>query len=234
MKLTETDIDPWIKPYTTIIGERADIDTNLRFTDPAKFYLNITLPDIFEAYAIALSSFWVNDTILPHKVKIMENTDGEFPDDDYGKFSWKDFYRYKCLDFDLKKALLDQIYHKSPFTQMNNELYPGEGLMDRSHLKSFTDIVLSTHGDQEIVVFYIHLATKSWENNRLYKGKISELLSLLDEENLRLSPSLIYPVEKNWAVNTDYDLSFTTIGGSIKLIDALVRQNKNEIYKTDY
>ena len=41
----------------------------------------------------------------------------------------------------------------------------------------------------------------------IYSGKISGLPKLFEIDNLRLTPSLIYPKEKNWVVNTDYDLA---------------------------
>ena len=57
---------------------------------------------------------------------------------------------------------------------------------------------------------------------------------LFEIENLRLTPSLIYPKEKNWVVNTDYDLSFSFIGGTKELIGELVSNNQDEIYELKY
>ena len=94
-------------------------------------------------------------------------------------------------------------------------------------MESFIDVILSLYGDQEIYAFYVFLATPNHEKNRLYKGKISTLLNLLDNEDIPYSPSLIYPKEKNWVINTDYDLSFSTIGAETNLINKLVKRNKN-------
>ena len=54
---------------------------------------------------------------------------------------------------------------------------------------------------------------------------------MLELENLRLTPSLIYPKEKNWVVNTDYDLAFTTIGGETRFITELAKRNRDGIVK---
>ena len=78
------------------------------------------------------------------------------------------------------------------------------------------------------------MSTKDWEKDRIYKGKTSELNQLFDNEELRLTPSLIYPKDRKWVVNTVYDLSFSFIGGEGKLIEELVRRNENEIYELKY
>ncbi len=117
---------------------------------------------------------------------------------------------------------------------LNNELLPGEGLIDKEHLEHLSEIVQELYGDQEIEVFYNLLSTTDWKEDKLFQGKISELITLSDNTELNLTPSLIYPKDKNWAVNTDYDLSFTTIGGEAKLIQRLIESNVNEIYEIKY
>ncbi len=116
---------------------------------------------------------------------------------------------------------------------MNNELFPGEGLLDEEHLNSLVETIYKIYGNQEIELFYTFLSTKNWEKDLMFSGRISDLPNLIKKENLRLTPSLIYPKERNWVVNTDYDLAFTTIGGEKEFIAEIVRKNKNEIYQIE-
>jgi hypothetical protein len=234
LELTEKDIEDWIKPYATIVGNKHDVDLKLREQNPSEFFLRLTLPNNFEEYAIALHSYWINNSIPKDKVVIRETSDIEFPEEDFSRVTWKDFHDRKNIEFDLNKAIMNSIKHSQPYNkQLNNELYPGEGLMDKEQIFSLVEVVNEIYGNQEIELFYTFLATKNWEKDLVYSGKISTLPKLFEKENLRLTPSLIYPKDKNWVVNTDYDLAFSTIGGETKLISELTKRNLNGIIKIE-
>lgn len=233
MKLINKKIEEWAEPHVAIYGSNRVNDKDLKFSNPAKYFLNLTQPNIFECYAVSLASYWIYETDNIQEIKTnINDSEEEFPEDDYNRISWKDFYKYKNVEFDFNKAIIDAVEWKRPFKQMNNELYCGEGLMDKEQLISFVNTVLSIYGDQEIEAFYVFMATDKYEEDELYIGKISELPKLLN--NTFRTPSLIYPKEKNWLINTDYDLPFSTIGGECKLINQLVENNKDEIYKIEY
>lgn len=234
MRLINKKIDDWTEPYVTIYGSNQVQDKDLKSINPVKYFLNLTQPNIFQCYAISLASYWIYETNNIQEIKVNINeSEGEFPEKDYNRISWRDFYKYKNVEFDLNKAIIDAVEWKRPFgKQMNNELYCGEGLMDKEHLISFVNTVLSIYGDQEIEAFYVFMATEKYEEDELFVGKISELPHLLN--NKTRPPSLIYPKEKNWLINTDFDLPFSTIGGECKLINQLVENNREEIYKVEY
>jgi hypothetical protein len=234
MKLIQKEIERWIKPYATIIGASLDVEEKLRKTNPLKYFLRVTIPNNFESYAIALHSFWVNNKISALELNEIIDEDEELPEDDFERVKWKDFFELKQAKFELESAYKSSSEFYSQFKSMNNELYPGEGLMDKEHINSLIKTVLKLYGNQEIELFYIFLATTDWEKDRIYQGKISELHELLDNKELSLTPSLIYPKEKNWVINTDYDLSFSFIGGEKGLIKELVSKNQDEIYELKY
>ncbi|TDS15004.1 hypothetical protein DFQ03_1637 [Maribacter caenipelagi] len=232
MELIEKDIEDWIEHFATIVGEQKEYDLKLREQNPSEFFLQLTLPNNYQEYAIALHSFWINNKIPKDKIVVRELSNEEFPEDDFSRVTWKDFHERKYRGYDLNKAIMDSINHTHSYDkQLNNELYPVEGLMDKEHLISLVEIVLELYGNQEIELFYTFLATKNWEKDLIYSGKISELPKLFEIDNLRLTPSLIYPKEKNWVVNTDYDLAFTTIGGERKFISELSERNHDGIVK---
>jgi hypothetical protein len=234
LELIEKDIEEWIKPYATIVGNKNDVEIELRKQNPAEYFLRLTLPNNFQEYAIALHSFWINNRIPKEKIIVRELSNEEYPEDDFSRVTWIDFHERKKREFDLNKAIMQSIEHTHPYDkQLNNELYPGEGLMDKEHLISLVEVVNEIYGNQEIELFYTFLATKSWKKDLVYSGKISTLPKLFEKENLRLTPSLIYPKDKNWVVNTDYDLAFSTIGGETKLISELTKRNPNGIIKIE-
>ena len=70
MELTEKDIEDWIKPYATIVGEHKEYDLKLREQNPSEFFLQLTLPSNFQEYAIALHSFWINNKIPKDKIVV--------------------------------------------------------------------------------------------------------------------------------------------------------------------
>ena len=234
MKIVDKEIEDWIKPYATIIGDSLNVDEKLRETNPINYFLRVTVPKEFDKYAIALHSFWINNKIPNGKIRYSVNLDEDTPEEDYDRVKWKDFYTLKNENFDL------QNFYKSPsksfnqFEQLNNELFPGEGLMDIEHIKSLIETILDLYGDQEIELFYTFLATSECDKDRIYNGRISELEKLLNSKELHLTPSLIYPKERNWVVNTDYDLPFSFLGGESELISRLVNKNRYELYELKY
>ncbi|WP_299437770.1 hypothetical protein [uncultured Aquimarina sp.] len=234
MELIDKEIADWIKPYATIVGEKIEVDINLKKENPIKYFLRLTLPNNFQDYAIALHSYWINYNVPKSEIKEMQNDDDEFREEDFSRVNWKDFYKLKNVSFELNTAILNSVGWKRFDKQMNNELYPGEGIMDEEHLVSLVKVVDGLYGNQEIELFYTFLSTQDWEKDLMFSGRIHDLPNLIKRENLRLTPSLIYPKEGNWAVNTDYDLAFSTIGGESKFINELTKQNTYEILKVEY
>ena len=234
LKQTEKEIEDWIKPYVTIAGDKIEVDINLKKENPSKYFLRLTLPNNFQDYAIALHSYWINHNVPKSQIKESRNDDENLPEEEYTRVNWKEFYKLKEVEFKLNTAVLNSVEWKRPYKQMNNELYPGEGLMDEEHLESLIRTVDELYGNQEVEVFYTALSTLDWEKDLMFSGRINDLPNLIKKEDLRLTPSLIYPKERNWVVNTDYDLSFSTIGGESKFINELVKQNVDEIFKVEY
>jgi len=234
MKIVQKEIEDWIKPFATIVGEVIEVDEKLRDENPLRYFLKKTIPNKFESYAAVLHSFWINKTISIENIRESKEEDEDLPEDDFDRINWKDYFANKGKEFELDNLYKSSTNFYNQFNQMNNELFPGEGLMDKEHINSLIDIVVNKYGNQDIEVFYTFLATSDWEKDRMYVGKINDLNELLENEELRLTPSLIYPKDKKWIVNTDYDLPFSFIGGDNELISKLVMQNENEIYEIEY
>lgn len=234
MKQINKEIEKWIKPYATIVGESIEVEEELRETNPSKYFVQLTIPNNFEKYAIALHSYWINYNIPKENIRELNNDDEKIPEEEYTRIKWKDFFEFKQMKFELNSAIISSVDWETKFPQMNNELYPGEGLMDEEHLESLAQIVLNIYGDEEIEIFYHRMTTTNWDENKLFEGRISKLQSLKDKKELNFTPSLIYPKNKKWIVNTDFDLAFSTIGGDSELIHKLIKNNPDEIYEVEY
>jgi len=231
MKLIEKEIDDWIKSYVTINGD-IKVDENLRKSDLINYYLKITIPNIFESYAIIFHSFWINNKIKKEKLNI--DIDDEDDEKDFERINWTDFFKSYNHQFKIENCLEIKEKISSENGQFNNELYPGEGLCDKEHLISLKSQILEIYGVENIYVYYTFLSTENWKSDKLYFGKITEIEELLNDNELRLTPSLIYSENKNWVLNSDYDLPFSLIGGEKKLIEKLVKENHNEIFEIQY
>ena len=235
-RININELKNWISPYLTVIGKTPAVDKNLKDIDILEYFRKLCLPNIFEKYAVILHSFWIYNlsesqisrmNLNPNEIL---NAEQEFPEDEYNAVKWIDFYKLKGMNFELKEAIKDSINWRFPFKQMNNEMYPGDGIIDEEILKIFGNTILKKYENEEIEIYYISLATANMEEDRMFKGKISELSELIKSEETLNTPSLIYSTEKKWAINSDYDLQFSIIGGEESLINALIQTCPDQIY----
>ena len=230
------ELKDWIAPYLTIIGEHPKINENLRKENVIKYFQQLTIPQIFDSYALILHPYWIyelpNEEIKKSNLKgiNIENYEVEFPEEQYRPVKWNEFYHYKNIEFFLEPAITENIEWNRPFSQMNNEIWPGEGIIEIEMLKKITEPLIKMYGDDDIELYYIFMATKNYDKDEMYKGKLSELISFIENYNSVLTPSLIYDVKRKWAITSDFDLPFSIIGGEKKIILPLVENNENELY----
>lgn len=236
-RINKEELKDWIRPYLTINGKYPDVDEKLREINILKYFSEITLPPNFEKYAIILHSYWIF-SLSENQIERMEfeetkflTMEQEFPEDEYIAVSWNDFYNLKNVNFELHNAVKDSVDWRLPFQQMNNELYPGEGIIDKEHLKLISETCLKHYGNQDIELYYIFLATNNWEEDKMFEAKISELMDIIENENTERTPSLIYSIDKKWAINTDIDLKFSIIGGEENFLTELIQMSPKGIYQ---
>jgi len=232
------ELKDWIAPYLTVNGNHIATDQSLKETNYLKYFVDLTLPNIFQKYAIILHSFWIydlpKDNIKERNHKPSDVLSAELEDEEnYFPISLTHFYKSKNIEFDLQKTVREYVERDYHFQQMNNEIYPGEGVLDENHIASVCENVIETYGNQEIEIYYIFLATKDWKEDLMYRGKISGLVEFIKNEETNLTPSLIYCSEKKWAINSDYDLPFSIIGGEEEFISKLIKDNPLEVYNIE-
>ena len=104
-----------------------------------------------------------------------------------------------------------------------NLIGPVEGnlaAMDRNALAA----LLQRHTNVDRCFFYVWLlATTDCNEDILFEGALSDASKFPDElESVRFTPTNWFPENRAWLVHTDYDLTFTLIGGSQSLADDLM------------
>jgi hypothetical protein len=75
---------------------------------------------------------------------------------------------------------------------------------------------------QRCFFYYGGLSVRSFEP-RLYEGDLRDVLVFLEpKDDLSATPEYWWPEDGSWCVCTDWDLSFSLIGGPQTLIDRIV------------
>lgn len=230
------ELKNWIAPYLTVNGAHPQINAELREQNIIEYFKRLTIPNVFESYAIILHSFWIYDT-TPERIKEnnlkginIESYENDFPEEDYRAVKWTEFYKHRNMAFDLAAAIKENVEWNRSFKQLNNEIWPGEGLIDLDILNTLSQVIIRMFGEQKIEVHYIFMATENYDNDEMYRGKLSDLVSFLESYSSRLTPSLIYEIESKWAITSDFDLPFSIIGSNNALIMELVKTHKDQIY----
>ncbi len=102
-------------------------------------------------------------------------------------------------------------------------LGPQEGCIDGPERDALAS-VLCRHTDTDRTFFHFWLlATTDWQADKLFEGLLDEV-SLFPNEALgaRLTPTHWFPEDRSWLVCSDYDLTFTLVGGSLSLARELL------------
>jgi len=93
---------------------------------------------------------------------------------------------------------------------------PLEGTLDEESCRRLIDILNSHAGTQRCFFYYDLIATRSLEA-LLYVGRLDEVLSTFQIEHAHGTPSYWWPEDRTWCVCTDWDLTYTIVGGSSDL-----------------
>lgn len=100
---------------------------------------------------------------------------------------------------------------------------PQEGTITAADLHCLVPL-LRRHTLSDRCFFHVAmLATTEWKDDALFEGMLDDALLFPDAvTGVRSTPTHWFPADRAWFVCTDYDLTFTLIGGSQGLMDELV------------
>ena len=112
---------------------------------------------------------------------------------------------------------------------------PLEGDFDPETCARVVDALSSCAGSQQCFFYYWFLATRGRNESLLFKGDVLGVVDLLNggRDEVEGPPTYWWPLDRSWCICTDYDLTFTLIGGSRKLVDNLVSDEMLECLEVD-
>lgn len=103
---------------------------------------------------------------------------------------------------------------------------PEEGNLNsetcREIVKSIAIATSDFKASQKCVFHYDLIATQTCENDKLFEGQLIDVFKTVDLEDVYTTPTRWWRADRSWFVCSDWDLSFTLIGGPETLVDLLV------------
>jgi len=181
------------------------------------------LPPHFDSYYKLLHPIYI-DSSIKDKNLTWDEAKTEFKEEDLEQTTWKGLANEHDVKFvpeisfwSFRKSLKDRLWPRYI-------IGPEEGNLEPIAIKPLVEILNKYTDSNQVVYFcYFFLATDDWESSTwyLYKGMLKEIHDFEKLDEVRLSPTYWWPANKKWCVCTDYDLDFTLIGGSTKMIQEL-------------
>lgn len=233
---TSNKLPDWIKRQASL-GPNVKVDGKRTEDNFYWYLLTLCCPLIFDRYAIILHPYWINWKAKDLITSGLTLTEDQFDGRDFRRINWTDFFRIFDYDFNLETANQTQEKIRKQLLKSGKEKtdwpgyiwFPGEGNCETEEF----EFIISNIADQEVNFYYCLLKTNKWEEEKVFRGRLSEFEKLAMEDDLRSNPTAVYPDDKSWCIVSDYDLPFTYIGGTKELIESLVPNKNFDIHKIE-
>jgi len=228
----------WIRRQASL-GPNVEVQGQLTEENYFWYLLTVCCPLIFESYAIVLHPFWINWKARDLINSGLKLTEEQMDETDFKRINWKDFFPIYLQRFELETAnvILHRIL-RTIQTDIDGEWpeyiwFPSEGDCAVDELKFVFGELTNQKESVEANFYYCLLKTAKWNEERIFKGDLSEFDDLGSNPHLWGSPTAIFPDDKSWCIISDYDLPFTYIGARRRIIDSLVRKVEFDIYRIE-
>jgi hypothetical protein len=240
--MTETNnkLPDWIERQATL-GPNVKVDGQRTEDNFFWYFLTVCCPLIFESYAIILHPFWINWKANDLVLSGLTLTDKQVDGHEFSRVNWPDFFRLYGHNFSLDTANQTQeIIRKSLLNGGTKQVdwpvyiwFPCEGNCETAELKYIFSSLTDLYGNLSANFYYNLLKTQEWTEDKIYNGKLSEFDKLVALDSLRDNPTAVFPDDKTWCLVSDYDLSFTYIGGTKEFINRLTTNKDFDIYEIE-
>ena len=110
---------------------------------------------------------------------------------------------------------------------------PEEGQLDDDACHRIVRHISSLFRNPDCLFLYDLIATADWESDLLFEGELQDVFAAREVEGVNSSPNRWWPEDRTWFIHTDYDLTFTLIGGESELIDALLSDDQLECIRVE-
>jgi hypothetical protein len=235
MKLSNRQIPDWIKRQATL-GPNVEVAGEQTDDNSFWYLLTVCCPLIFESYAIVLNPFWINWKAKDLIESGLKLTEKQVEEKDFQRLTWTEFFKVFNKEFELNTANSTSVEIQENLRKKEWPVhiwYPEEGNCETPELKFMLSKIEKTLGDSTVDFFYGLLKTEKWENEIIYRGRITEFESLKSKDDIRDNPTAMYPDDQSWCIVTDYDLPFTYVGGSKEFIHELTEGSEFDIYELE-
>ena len=240
--MTETNniLPNWISRQAAL-GPNVNVDGDQTEANFFWYLLTVCCPLIFESYAIVLHPFWLNLKAKDLIASGLTLTENQVDEQDFSRVNWADFFKLYGHTFSLDTANQTQETIRQELMNGGTKQvdwpvyvwYPAEGNCETEDLKYILSQVEKLFWDDLVNYYYCFLKTEQWDNEKIYRGNLSEFDELKSRTDIRENPTAIYPDNKEWCIVTDYDLPFTYIGGPKEFIDRITSNKDFDIYKIE-
>ncbi len=99
---------------------------------------------------------------------------------------------------------------------------PDSGTLNLAAVTRLANLLAPLTHRQSCYFYYNLIATRSYERDLLYTGGLEEVALTFQLDTVSGSPSYWWPADRSWCICTDWDLTFSLIGGAHNVIATLL------------
>ncbi len=100
---------------------------------------------------------------------------------------------------------------------------PSDGDLNNDELLEVLSILGCFTGSKDCFFRFGEIPAIGTDKPILFRGLLNELATFLNDRKDQFTPEYWWPTDHNWCLCTDYDLTFTIVGGSRKLITTILK-----------
>jgi hypothetical protein len=148
------------------------------------------------------------------------------------RIRWKEIADFLCVPFE------PQICHEWFRASMNEPSCwprflsgPDEGNLDQEELSEMVSILRPFTGGQECFIRFAEIPLIGTNKPVLFAGALDQVVEFGKGNNYQFSPEYAWPTDRSWCVCSDFDFTFTFVGGPQELISAILASNEFEAFQ---
>jgi hypothetical protein len=105
---------------------------------------------------------------------------------------------------------------------------PSDGDLDSEELVGVISALEPFTGNQDCFFRFSEISFIGTDKPILFRGQLNDLPSFLADGKYQFTPEYWWPTDHSWCLCSDYDLTFTIVGGPKELVSALLKADNLE------
>ncbi len=99
---------------------------------------------------------------------------------------------------------------------------PADGTLDAQECRELASVLTAVTSDQECYFRLAEMPFVATDQELLFAGKLDEVQDFFAGGGFQFTPEYWWPADHSWCVCSDYDLTFTIVGGPSSPIESLL------------